>query len=139
MKKQTATVDAGNGFHEGLIPFLQKYGTDEVCRTYLERHRWPNGAECAHCESSKTYKMEGKSTRPGLYKCASCRKPFTVTMGTIFEGSHIPLPKWFAAIYLMCSSKKGISAHQIHRELKVTYKSAWFMCHRIRHAMKNPA
>ncbi len=129
----------GNGDHAGLIEFVQKYGTDEACRSYLERKLWPKGATCPRCESTKAYALRGKSTRPGLYKCAKCRKPFTVTVGTIFESSHIPLPKWFAAIYLMSSSKKGISAHQVHRSLKLTYKSAWFMCHRIRHAMKDPS
>jgi len=137
MKNKT-TVEADNGFSAGLVPFLQKFGTDAACREYLEARRWPTGPECGHCESPKVYKLTGKTTRAGLYKCAVCRKPFTCTMGTIFEGSHIPLPKWFAAVYLMCSSKKGISAHQLHRTLKLTYKTAWFMCHRIRHAMKNP-
>lgn len=136
--KNDTTVETDGGFGAGLVQFLLKFGTDAACREYLEAHRWPGGPECGHCESGNVYKLEGKTTRAGLYKCAVCRKPFTVTMGTIFEGSHIPLPKWFAAIYLMCSSKKGISAHQIHRTLKITYKSAWFMCHRIRHAMKNP-
>ena len=73
-----------------------------------------------------------------LYKCAACRKQYTVTVGTIFEGSHIPLQKWLLAFYLLCSSKKGMSAHQLHRMLGVTYKSAWFMAHRIRYAMEQP-
>lgn len=130
--------DVSEGMHEGLINFLQKFGTDEACREYLEAKRWPNGPVCPRCESTKVYKLEGKTTRSGLYKCAACRKPFTVTIGTIFERSHIPLAKWFAAIYLMCSSKKGMSAHQLHRSLKITYKTAWFLCHRIRHSMRDP-
>lgn len=76
-----------------------------------------------------------RPVRPGVYKCKACRKQFTVTVGTIFEGSRIPLNKWLIAIYMMCASKKGVSAHQLHRQLKITYKSAWFMCHRIRFAM----
>ena len=82
-------------------------------------------------------KLAGKSTRPGVYKCKAkgCRKPFTVTVGTIFERSHVHLREWVIAAHLITSSKKGISAHQIHRSLGVTYKTAWFMCHRLRHAM----
>ncbi len=79
-----------------------------------------------------------RPVREGVYKCKGCRKQFTVTIGTIFEGSRIPLHKWLMAMYLMCSSKKGISAHQLHRTLGITYKSTWFMCHRIRHAMTQP-
>lgn len=113
--------------------------TKEEAREMIEAVRWPNGAVCPHCESIEAYKItpkkEGAKTRPGLYKCKSCRKQFTVTVGTIFEGSRIPLNKWLIAIFLMCSSKKGMSAHQLHRQLKITYKSAWFMCHRIRFAM----
>jgi len=110
----------------------------EEARKLIEQLRWPNGAVCPHCGSNKAYTItpkEGSSTRPGLYKCKECTKQFTVTVGTIFEGSRIPLNKWLMAIYLMCASKKGISAHQLHRQLKITYKSAWFMCHRIRYAM----
>src|SRR5262249_6840168 len=98
---------------------------------------WPNGAFCPHCgEAEKVGKMAGKTTRPGLYKCYSCRQPFTVTVGTVFERSKIPLNKWVLAAYLMASSKKGFSAHQLHRTLGVTYKTAWFMEHRLREAMK---
>jgi len=82
--------------------------------------------------------MGGNATRPGLYKCYSCRKQFTVTVGTIFEDSKIPLQKWLLAIHLLCASKKGMSAHQLHRMLGITYKSAWFMAHRIRYAMSQP-
>ena len=134
--KNGREADSNQG---GLVFFLQRFGTDEACREFLEAKRWPKGVTCPRCEATKVYKLEGETTRKGLYKCAMCRKPFTVTVGTIFESSHIPLPKWFAAIYLMCSSKKGVSAHQIHRQLVVTYKSAWFMCHRIREAMRNPS
>ncbi len=111
----------------------------EEAREMIEALRWPNGPVCPHCENTEAYKItpkkEGAKTRPGLYKCKSCRKQFTVTVGTIFEGSRISLNKWLIAIFLMCSSKKGMSAHQLHRQLGITYKSAWFMCHRIRYAM----
>lgn len=109
-------------------------------RRYLEKKRWPDGPVCPHCgNKEKVYTIapnKAKKVREGLYKCAKCRKQFTVTIGTIFEKSHIPLSKWFAAYYLMCASKKGISAHQLHRSLDMTYKTAWFMCHRIRESMK---
>ena len=82
-------------------------------------------------------KLKGKSTRPGVYKCNDCRKPFTVTVGTVFERSHVPLHKWVQAVHLMAASKKGIRAHQLHRMLGVTYKTAWFMAHRIREAMRS--
>ena len=118
---------------------LAKWTEDEA-RGYIESLRWPNGPVCPRCGSVKTYRLipkEGSKHpgRPGLLKCGDCRKQFTVTVGTIFEDSHIPLAKWLLAIHLMCSSKKGISAHQLHRELGMTYKSAWFMAHRVRYAM----
>lgn len=107
-------------------------------REYLESVRWANGAYCPHCgEAENVHLLQGKSQRPGLYQCNSCRKNFTVTVGTLYERSHIPLHKWLLATHLLTSSKKGISAHQIHRMLGITYKSAWFMCHRIREAMKD--
>lgn len=106
-------------------------------REYLERTRWPDGPVCPHCGSiSKDhYALGGDSTRDGLYKCKDCRKPFTVTVGTVFERSKIKLNVWLQAVYLICSSKKGMSSHQLHRVLGVTYKTAWFMTHRIREAM----
>ncbi len=115
---------------------------DDKAREYLESIRWPNGPVCPHCgNKDKFYALKGKAHRPGLWKCANkdCRKQFSVTVGTVFERSHIPLPKWLMAAYLLCSSKKGISSHQLHRTLGVTYKTAWFLSHRIRHAMSNPA
>jgi len=116
------------------------FANEDAARDYLEAKRWPNGPVCPHCESKKTYKITAKvasrtAARPGLYKCGNCRKQFTVTVGTIFEGSHIPLKKWLYAIYLICTSKKGISSKQLQRDLGLTYKSAWFMTHRIRFAM----
>jgi len=113
--------------------------TDETAaRAYLEANRWPNGATCPHCGGvSNVKKMEGKSHRPGLYICNDCRGHFTVTVGTVYERSHIPLHKWLLATHLLSASKKGISTHQLHRMLGITYKSAWFMTHRIREGMKD--
>lgn len=112
---------------------------EDKAREYLESIRWPDGPVCPHCgEAEKIYRLNGKSHRKGLYKCGSCRKQFTVTVGTLFERSKVPLHKWLMAAYLLCSSKKGISAHQLHRMLEVTYKTAWFMDHRIREAMADP-
>lgn len=111
----------------------------DAARAHLEATRWPHGPVCAHCGTvNEATKIQGKSARPGLYQCNACREQFTATVGTVFERSKVPLHKWLLATYLMSSSKKGISAHQIGRTLGVTYKTAWFMCHRIREAM-NPA
>lgn len=114
--------------------------TEDEARAYLEQIRWPNGVGCPRmgCGSMEVTKLQGKSTRPGVYKCKTCRKPFTVTVGTIFEDSHIPLSKWVLAFHLMCSSKKGVSALQLQRNLGLKqYKSAWHMAHRLRHAMRS--
>jgi transposase-like protein len=108
----------------------------------LEEIVWPKGPICPHCgNAERIYKLEGVknkrgAVRPGLHKCGKCRKQFTVRVGTVFESSHIPLHKWLQATYLLCSSKKGISAHQLHRVMEITYKSAWFMAHRLREAMR---
>ena len=110
---------------------------DNAAREHLEATRWPDGPVCPHCGCmDRIKKLEGKSHRPGLYKCYDCSGHFTVTVGTVLEGSRIPMHKWFLAIYWLCSSKKGISSHQLHRMLGVTYKTAWFMTHRIREAMR---
>ena len=104
---------------------------------YVEARLWPEGPICPHCGGyDRISKMGGKSTRIGTYKCYQCRKPFTVKVGTIFEKSHVPMNVWLQAIYLMCASKKGISSNQLHRTLDVTLKTAWFMSHRIREAMR---
>lgn len=109
----------------------------EKAREHLEAINWPEGPFCPHCgEVENVHRLQGKSTRPGLIQCNSCLKNFTVTVGTVFERSKVPLNKWMLATYLLSSSKKGMSAHQIHRMLGVTYKTAWFMMHRIREAMK---
>lgn len=112
--------------------------SEDQAREYLEGLRWPNGPICPHCGSDQSVKLNGKATRPGVHKCkdSDCRKQFTVTVGTIFERSHIPLRKWIMAFCLVCSSKKGISALQLQRMLDLkSYKSAWHMAHRIRFAM----
>lgn len=112
------------------------YNDDEAARAHLEALRWPNGPVCSHCGVvDEATKLAGKSTRPGVWKCRACEKPFSVTVGTVFERSHIPLHKWVLATHLLSASKKGMSAHQLHRMLGITYKSAWFMAHRIREAM----
>lgn len=113
------------------------YQDAEAARKHLEGIRWPDGPICPHCGVvDNAAELRGKSTRPGVYKCRDCRKPFSVTVGTVFERSKVPLNKWVLATHLLASSKKGISSHQIHRMLGVTYKTAWFMTHRIRHAME---
>jgi transposase-like protein len=105
---------------------------------YVEARVWPEGPTCPHCGGvERISKMQGKSTRMGLYKCYQCRKPFTVRMGTIFESSHVALHIWLQAMYLVVGSKKGISSNQLHRTLGVTLKTAWFMSHRIREAMRS--
>ncbi len=113
------------------------FHNDNAARQYIESLRWANGRFCPKCgETERTSPVGGKKHRPGMYVCLSCKATFTVTVGTVMERSHIPLHKWVAAFVLLTASKKGISAHQIHRMLDITYKSAWFMCHRIREAMK---
>jgi transposase-like protein len=110
---------------------------EEQARQHMEAIRWPNGPFCPHCGSvDGITRLAGESHRPGLHQCNACRGHFTVTNGTVMERSHIPLHKWVLGFHLMAASKKGISAHQLHRMLEVTYKTAWFMCHRIREAMR---
>ena len=110
---------------------------EQAAYELVEATLWPNGPVCPHCQDDKRIsKMQGKSTRIGAYKCYACRKKFTVKIGTIFEDSHIAMHMWLQAIYLMASSKKGISSNQLHRTLGVSLRSAWFMSHRIREAMR---
>lgn len=126
-----------------LIKLAREYSDDDKARALLEQLRWPHGPVCPHCKNhtdKPIYKLEPKAgsksaVRKGVYKCGSCRKQFTVTVKTIFEDSHIKIGTWLMAIFILCSSKKAISAHQLHRMLDITYKSAWFMAHRIRFAM----
>jgi transposase-like protein len=116
------------------------YHDDEAARAHLEAQRWPHGPYCPHCgEAENIAQLEGAAAVKGLYNCRSCRTKFSVTVGTVFERSHVGLAKWLLAFRLMASSKKGISAKQLERTLGVTYKTAWFMAHRIREAMTNPA
>jgi transposase-like protein len=113
------------------------FNDPEAAREHLEAIRWPDGPVCPHCGGvDRIHKMAGKRHRPGLYACRDCNGHFTVTVGTVFERSKIALHMWFRAVYLLCSSKKGISSHQLHRTLGVTYKTAWFMSHRIREALR---
>ncbi len=114
-----------------------KHFHDETAAfAFVEARVWPKGPVCPRCGAmERVGKLEGKSTRQGVYKCYECRKPFTVRVGTIFEDSHVALKLWLQAIYLVAASKKGISANQLHRVLGVTLKTAWFMGHRIREAM----
>jgi transposase-like protein len=122
----TAKVDLRNPiFHD-----------DDAAREHLERLLWPQGPVCPRCGvmGERITKLQGKSTRPGVYKCKDCRKPFSVTVGTVMERSHIPLSKWVLAAQLMASSKKSMSAHQLHRMLGTNYETAWFLFHRLREA-----
>src|SRR6266446_1757634 len=114
---------------------------ETAAREWLEARVWANGRVCPHCgnaDQDKLTKLEGKAHRAGVYQCnePACREQFTVTVGTVFERSKSPLTKWLAALFLMTASKKGISAHQAHRMLKISYKSTWFMMHRLREAMR---
>src|ERR1019366_7124324 len=124
-----------------LMDLAQQFSNEDDARNYLEGILWPDGPICPHCgvmnEATKLEPRNGSKSavRKGVWKCNGCRKQFTVTVGTIFEDSHIPLHKWMMAIHLMNASKKGMSAHQMHRMLGLGYRAAWFMCHRIRHAM----
>lgn len=129
-----------------LDEIQSRFGTDEAARAYLEEVRWPNGIVCPHCKNadqSKFYTIKASTVakvRDGLRQCAICKKQFTVTVGTIFEDSHIPLRKWLVAWYLLCSSKKGISSLQIQRMLGLgSYRTALFMMHRIRYSLKHPS
>src|SRR6266478_2758229 len=114
------------------------YHDEESARAYVESVRWPECVFCPLCGSmDKISRLGGESMGPGWWYCGSCQDKFTVRVGMVFERSHIPLHKWLLAIRLMCSSKKGVSAHQLHCTLGITYKSAWFLAHRIREAMRD--
>jgi transposase-like protein len=117
----------------------QRFQNQDKARKYLEAQRWPHGPVCPHCgnaDQTKIGALKGKSHRPGVYQCNECREQFTVTVGSVMERSKIPLNKWLLAMHLMGASKKGVSAHQLHRMLEITYQSAWFLAHRIREAMR---
>ncbi len=127
-----------------LIQIAQRFSTEEAARDYFEQLRWPNGPVCAHCgnaDQQRVYKLTPnpeKGIRPGLYRCAECQQNFTVTVGTVMEDSHIPLNKWLVGFYMMCATKTQVSALQLQRQLEIgSYRSAWFMCHRIRFALQD--
>lgn len=129
-----------------LDEIQSRFGTDEAARNYLETIRWPNGVACPHCKQSdqaafwKIEENKEKKIRGGLRQCVPCGKQFTCTVGTIFEDSHIPIRKWLVAWYLLCASKKGISALQIQRMLGLgSYRTAWMMMHKIRYALQAPS
>lgn len=115
-----------------LVRLIAQFQDDDACRDYLEGLRWPKGVTCSRCQSQSVSRL-GKRDQ---LDCNSCRYRFSVTSGSIFHDSHLPLSKWFLATYMMCESKKGISALQLKRSLDVAYKTAWYLCHRIRAAMK---
>lgn len=114
-----------------------QFQNEAAAFAYVEARLWPNGPVCPHCgETGRVGRLNGKTTRPGLCKCYACKKPFTVRMGTIFESSHLALHLWLQVIHLMCASKRGISTRQIQRMLDCSMKTAWFLGHRIRGAVK---
>jgi transposase-like protein/IS1 family transposase len=123
VKKQKQEVD--------LLGIIERFGDEEKCRTYLEHLRWPEGVKCLRCESDKISRIYTR----GLFTCDACGYQFSVKVGTIFHDSHLPLTKWFLAIYLMSEARKGVSANQLKRTLGVAYKTAWYLCHRIRKAV----
>ena len=123
-----------------LVELMERFANEDKARVCFEKLRWPDGAACPRCGAPDPYQLkptaDGKThVRKGVWKCSRCRKQFTVTIGTIMEDSHIPLHKWLIAFHLLCASKKGMSAHQLHRMLGLGYRAAWFMAHRIRYAM----
>jgi transposase-like protein len=124
-----------------LFSLAKKFPTEEHALAYWMKTRWPNGVRCLACDHDKCYLIEtkGKTGKPArLFECADCRLHFSSTTGTLFHDSHLPLQKWFMAIALMIEGKKGISANQVKRHIGVTYKTAWYVCHRIREAMQEP-
>ena len=138
MKAKSAKLDADD---LNLIKLAKEYSNEKKARALFESWRWPDGkAICPHCKHDEAYKLTSKATskhklRAGVYCCSACRKTFTATVGTILEDSHIPISKWLMTIFILCSAKKSVSALQLHRMLGVTYKTAWFMAHRLREAM----
>jgi transposase-like protein len=126
--------------HPSIFQILEKFNTEEKCIEHFERIRWPQGLTCIKCGSTRIMKFKalGKTKKiRQLYECVDCRYQYSVTAGTVFHDSHLPLTKWFLAIYLICSSKKGVAAKQLQRQLSTSYKTAWYMAHRIRLAMQD--
>jgi transposase-like protein len=131
-------MDLGNTPMTDSILSASYFHDEQAAYDFIEARIWPRGPICPHCGGvEKNRKMQGKSTRIGVYKCYDCRLPFTVKIGTIFEASHIPMRVWLQAIFLVASSKKGVSSNKLHRMLGISLKSAWFMSHRIREAMRS--
>lgn len=126
-----------------LVSLIERFGSEDKCRDYLERLRWPNGVACPRCGDKSVSRVTARKGGKGKdadearnqFDCNSCRYQFSVKAGTVFHDSHLPLWKWFLATYMMCESKKGMSANQLRRTLGVSYKTAWYLCHRIRSAM----
>lgn len=121
-----------------IFEHFAKFNTEEQCIKHFEQIRFPNGIFCIRCESARVFQFQGKGKTDKvryLYECVDCRYQFSITTGTIFHDTHLPLTKWFLAIYMICSAKKGVSAKQLQRELNTSYKTAWYMAHRIRLAM----
>jgi transposase-like protein len=123
-----------------LATLAGQYSNEDKARRLFESWRWPDGVRCPRCQFNEVYALKPRTTSKnpvgaGVYKCAACRKQFTAKVGTVLEDSHIPYSKWLMAMFILCSSKKSVSAHQMHRMIGVTYKTAWFLCHRIRYAM----
>jgi transposase-like protein len=124
----------------GLAQLAEVYGDEPKARQLLESLRWPDGPVCPHCQNAgqkrisklQAHTASPRGVRDGVYFCGACRQQFTVTVGTVLAGSHVPISKWLMALFLLCSSRKSLSANQIHRMIGVTYKTAWFLCHRIR-------
>jgi len=122
-----------------IIEIFERFNTEEKCIAHFERIRWPEGVECPKCQGKRIsqFQAKGKTGKVRyLYECMGCSYQFSVTVGTIFHDSHLSLTKWFLAIYMICSAKKGVSAKQLERELQINYKTAWYMAHRIRLAMQ---
>jgi transposase-like protein len=115
-----------------FVTLIEQFGSEDRCRAYLEALRWPDEIRCPRCESGKISQI----VKRNQFDCDGCRYQFSVTAGTIFNDSHLPLWKWFLCVYLLCESKKGMSANQLKRTLGISYKTAWYLCHRIRAAMK---
>src|SRR5579862_7360191 len=118
-----------------LCTLIEQFGSEEKCRAYIERLRWPKGVICPACKSDKISRI----IKRNQFDCDACRYQFSATAGTIFHDTHLPLWKWFLATYLLCESRKGMSANQMKRQLGVSYKTAWYLCHRIRAAMLDVA
>ena len=137
MLRYSKSIEKNNTFNS-LIKMIEVLDTEDRCREYLEELRWGDEPICPHCGCKRTnhYKLNQKGRFKGLYKCKDCRERFTVKVGTMFEGSHISLKKWFIAIYIFSSHKKGISSAQLHKDINVTQKTAWYMLSRIRHSFR---